>query len=192
MYMRLNNQQFVNFLKEKGVNTLYHANTEVTSQSFINHRALLSRGVMEDNNLKMTSQASDSRDKEVNVWYDIFFDDVDIHKRASRKNHYGGVLFCFDVDILLDQNLEIYVTKTNPIKWSSGNVDYFQDMQEIYQYYTVGTFGQMITLKNMDTVLRFQLYLKEIVLDDDTDLYFVQLLNRSNIPYSFRRCACCR
>ena len=70
-------------LKEKKVKHLYHANTVATACTFLENGGLLSRGYVEDHDLFQTSQRSDEHDQHVDVFYDIFFDSVDVHKRET-------------------------------------------------------------------------------------------------------------
>lgn len=191
--MRIPNQEFYNFLKSKGVTHLFHANTEKTSTSFIQQCGLLSRGAMEQNGMPLSYQYSDQRDKEVGVWFDIFLDDVDIHERASKRNLYGPVLFRYELDILLNNTFHIYVTKSNPADWMPNHTNYFLNMDEISNGYRVGTFEQMITLKNMTVPLYF-LPSTTIILDDHVDPAFIQFLQQRNINYIMRNCTknCCQ
>lgn len=51
-------------------------------------------------------------------YHDIFFDSVDIHKRARKINDYGSVTFVYSVDVLDElENYDICVTRDNPIHW---------------------------------------------------------------------------
>ena len=190
--MILENNEVYRILKEKGVNMLHHANTEATCEGFLNENGLLSRGYMESRGMFMTPQYSDEIDKKVDVWNDIFLDDVDIHERANKKNHYGNVLFCFFTEILLDPNFEIAITKTNPVKWKDGNIDYFEDSDDLESNYCYGTFDQMITLVKSNIPLSFDSeFFSHIIIDQDTSLDFINLLRDNNLPYIIRQCLCC-
>ncbi len=81
-----------NFLLERGVTEVFHANSVATSCHFIRENSLLSRGTVERLGLKQTSQYTDNADKKYSIWFDVFVDTVDIHQRASRRNQYGPVL----------------------------------------------------------------------------------------------------
>lgn len=85
-------KEIYSILKEKEVPYLYHANTVASSLTFIQNRALLSRGFVERKGLFQTPQKSDTGDKEFDVWEHIFFDGADLHLKYKRCNHYGPVL----------------------------------------------------------------------------------------------------
>ncbi|WP_018391830.1 hypothetical protein [Bacillus sp. 37MA] len=168
--MKLNPLDLLDYLKSKDINFLYHANTVATAATFIEQQGLLSRGAVEDFGLYQTPQSSDAIDQKYNVWYDIFLDSVDLHKRFNRQNHYGPVLFKFDVDLLSSSSLpELWVTKDNPIRWHDGQTDvdrYFQNFDEFKETYTKGAYREMITLRFTKDAFPFEPYLKEIILDD--------------------------
>ena len=64
--MKLDNKELFEFLNEKEVPYLYHANTVATSISFINQNGLLSRGGIEAKKITQTTQSSDEIDNLVN------------------------------------------------------------------------------------------------------------------------------
>lgn len=127
--MKLDNKGLHEFLTEKGVLYLFHANTVASSISFILAGGLLSRGDVEKRNIFQTPQASDHKDKLFDVWNDIFLDAEDLHAKFNRNNKYGPVLFKFSIDFLLDDDLEIWITKSNPIDWA-------EKLRESDRYYT--------------------------------------------------------
>jgi hypothetical protein len=105
-------------LEEKGVEFLYHANTVLTSLTFLKAGALLSRGYVEANGLVQTEQRSDAEDKEFDVWDHVFLDAMDLHQRWNRPNIYGPVLFKIKLDLLSSPKFPgCYVTKGNPMYW---------------------------------------------------------------------------
>ncbi|NMA85012.1 MAG: hypothetical protein GX962_14250 [Epulopiscium sp.] len=168
--MELNAKDVVDVLDNKGIKYLYHANTVLTSCTFLKNSGLLSRGAVESHNLRQTYQYTDQIDKQYNIWYDIFLDNCDIHKRGSNRNLYGPVLFCFDLKILLRKALPpIYITKKNPSNWDNTDHKgdrYFQSIEELEKEYIFGTYGHTITLKNTNQVLPFGRDLKQIIIDD--------------------------
>lgn len=153
-----------------GVNYLYHSNSVQTACTFLRCSGLLSRGAVEEKGLKQTWQKSDDTDKEFGVWYDIFLDDCDIHHRTKKINYYGPVLFVFNLAILQRSNLpNVRVTKSNPQSWDEHQIEgdrYFVDLQEIENYYSYGTFAQMLTFRQTKDILLFEDYLEEVILDD--------------------------
>jgi hypothetical protein len=168
-------------LSEKEVTKLHHANSVATACQFIRSKALLSRGSIERLGLTQTPQDSDEADRRYSIWFDVFLDSVDIHKRASRANAYGPVLFVFDINIINKNGTgRIWVTKINPTKWAGKqeNDRWFQGKEDLTENFVKGRFDQMIVLRHCGGELPFGKYLKEIVVDDpehqtddDVDFY---------------------
>lgn len=152
-----------------GVSTLHHANSVATACQFIRSQSLLSRGSVDRLGLTQTPQKTDDVDRRYSIWFDVFLDSVDIHKRANRANAYGPVLFVFDVNIINKNGTgRIWVTKCNPTKWA-GKPDedrWFQSKDDLSQHFVKGRFDQMIVLRHCGGELPFGKYLKEIILDD--------------------------
>ena len=188
--MRLDNNFVCRFLGEQGITHLHHANTLATSQSFLNNGGLYSRGLIEKSGLYQTVQDSDEDDKDNDVWEDVFFDTKDLHGLFPRQNLYGPVLFKYHLSLLLEQGLEIFITKNNPMFWKLGTPveeKYFissDDLAENWDKYQ--SHRKMVTLRKPTAPIPFD-HLEEIILDnpnvviyDDTDLYAVaneELLN---------------
>ena len=120
-----------------------------------------------DLGLPQTVQYTDGIDRQYDIFNDIFFDSDDIHYRASDKNHYGPVLFVFNIDILLYPGISLWITKSNPSDWPTVAVEdkYFSCSEEFIYRYSVGTFCQMITIKNCNGFLPFNGYLHSVVVD---------------------------
>ncbi|WP_211442436.1 hypothetical protein [Collimonas humicola] len=168
-------------LTEKGVIQLHHANSVATACQFIRSRSLMSRGTVERLDVAQTSQSSDDVDRRYSVWFDVFLDSVDIHRRARRANVYGPVLFVFDINIINKNSTgRIWVTKINPTKWA-GRPDHsrwFQDRDDLAENFVLGRFDQMIVLRHSGGSLPFGRHLKKIIFDDphcltedDVDFY---------------------
>lgn len=168
----LNPKTIYNILKEKGVVNLYHANTVLTSLTFIEQRALLSRGYVASNNLVQTEQASDAEDILYNVWDDVFMDGMDIHKKYRTPNKYGPVLFVMKLEVLLMPELcPILVTKVNPWYWKNyptWELRYFQDANEIKEKYLTGKMLDsycMFTFRSPGKSIKLNKFLQEIIVD---------------------------
>lgn len=165
----LTNAKIKQILLEKGVTHLYHANTVATASVFFENDGLLSRGVVEDRGLFQTPQESDDNDKRVDVFYDIFFDSVDIHQRIKDLNYYGPVLFVYSIDLLDALPIgSVRITKDNPIRWNplmGENDKYFLSEEELYSCFIRGNFGQHITIRHQTVPLSFD-YLEQVVIDD--------------------------
>ncbi len=173
--MKVNNIQLYNFLRERGLNNFYHANTVSTSLTFIENNGLLSRGLVERNMLHQTSQDSDTEDKAFDVWDDIFIDIADLHGFFPRQNLYGPVLFEIDNTFLLEDNIDIWVTKNNPMFWSanlSQEDKYFQGFEDLNLYWEkYATQRKMFTIRKAQRPVLFN-YTRRIVLDNPSVIIY--------------------
>jgi len=167
--MKLNNKELYDFLKEINIEVLYHANTVRTSTTYFEQNGLLSRGAVESKGLEQTEQSSDDADKILNLWNDVFIDTTDLHSFFSRQNHYGPVLFELDIDLILNEDYEIWITKNNPIYWNADTPNenrYFISVEELR-----GKWGdyarqkKMITIRNNSAPILFE-YVRRIIVDD--------------------------
>lgn len=157
-----------------GAAHLHHANTVITSCTFLEQGGLLSRRFVERNKLSQTPQPmSDDIDKQYRIWDSIFVDHVDIHERGGRKrgpNHYGPVLFVFDIDVLLNlpRGSEVRVTKMNPIYWQGKSTSerWFQSPEELALHLSYGNFDKMIVIQTNSGRLNFPKEQATIFLDD--------------------------
>lgn len=172
----MKNQEVLKVLKSSGVTNFYHANSVLTSCTFLEQAALLSRGYVERNKLKQTPQSSDDIDKKYGIWDDIFLDTVDIHYRSRQKNHYGPVLFVLDAtSVLKDKNLEgtLRITRENPVHWKSGQQPkdrYFETVEEFAQSFSYGDFGKHFTFRTDSGKIPLANHLDHILLDDPQDV----------------------
>lgn len=158
-------------LAEKGVHTIYHANSVLTSLSFMEVQGLASRGYNETNGLLQTDQYTDNLDKHFGIWDDVFFDTVDIHNRISNRNQYGPVLFSVSTDFLLDLPIasRALISKKNPTEWHScptENDKYFLSREELANGLRIGDFGQMVIVRTPAKLIPFKNSVKAVVLDD--------------------------
>ncbi|OFI67504.1 hypothetical protein [Vibrio cholerae] len=167
--MRLDNRELHELLTEKGVTHFHHANTVATSITFIENDGLLSRGDVASNGLFQTPQASDEEDIRFDVWGDVFIDTVDLHGLFPRQNLYGPVLFKFNLEFLLNEDLHIWVTKNNPMFWNVNLTQedkYFQSVDELRERWDeFDTQRKMVTIRKPQRPVLFQ-YLEEIVIDN--------------------------
>jgi hypothetical protein len=156
-------------LVDKGVTSLYHANSVQTACHFLRAKALLSRGSVERLGLIQTGQTSDQTDKRHSVWFDVFADSVDIHDRARTRNLYGPVLFVLDIDLLeRTYTGRVWVTKLNPTKWKGKkrNERWFQSRNDLETNFIYGEFNHMIVFRHCGGAIPFGPYLRKVVLDD--------------------------
>lgn len=182
----LDSKKLYDFLYSKGIRKFFHANTVVTSCTYIEHKGLMSRGFVERYGFNQTEQPSDQLDKKFDVWNDIFLDIVDLHGYFPRQNSYGPVCFVLDLCLLLDDELQnICITKNNPMYWKEDMLNedrYYSSVDEYaYNYENIvknhDLYNHMITIHDIFRIIPFEKYLIKIVLDnpmvsmDDVNLY---------------------
>jgi hypothetical protein len=154
---------------EKQVNWLYHANTVGTTITFIEQNGLISRHFVEASNLRQTPQSSDEADRQFDVFDDVFLDTTDLHTYFHRQNFYGPVTFKLRVDLVLMDDIEVWVTKNNPIYWKEDmrpEQKYFQSVDELrneWDHYDRQR--KMVTIRKPGRPLFFDL-IEEIIVDD--------------------------
>lgn len=167
--MKLNNKELYELFRQRGVKNLFHANTVATSITFIEQGGLLSRQQIENKNLYQTAQTSDDIDKQFDIFDDIFLDTADLHKHFSRQNHYGPVLFKFKLELILDTELDIWITKDNPIYWESFprlENKYFHSVEELSEKWNEYEIQRkMFTIRKPRKPILFE-NLESIILDN--------------------------
>ena len=134
--------------------------------------ALLSRQYVESNKLNQTPQKSDSKDKLFDIWDNVFVDGTDLHTKYSRSNFYGPVLFRLKLELLLSPFLStIFVTKNNPIYWTSSsslNSGYYSCIEDIHTDYLTGRridSSIMFTFRSSNNKIGLRKYLHSIIID---------------------------
>lgn len=167
----MNGADVLSVLMAKGIDSLHHANSVTTSLAFLRLGGLASRQRVEAVRFPQTAQYTDALDRNCGIWNDVFTDSVDIHARVRDRNKYGPVLFVLDARTLLalPPGIEVWVTKSNPSKWSGGQAVedcYFMNAKELRTGLTKGTFDQIVTFRVADGLLPFGAHLRQIVLDD--------------------------
>lgn len=149
---------------------LYHANSVLTSCTFLREGALVSRGYAEELRLPQTPQYTDDIDKRYGIWHDVFVDSDDYHRRIKDRNQYGPVAFVFSNDILanLPAGSEVFVTRFNPTKWASVAIEnrYFRRLDELRNELSRGTFDHMVTIRTRSNLVPFGNSLLEVRLDN--------------------------
>ena len=170
----LNTKELYDILVRKEITHLYHANTISTSKTFLNHKSLLSRKFVEDNQLYQTSQYSDDKDKKMDIYNDIFLDFVDIHEEWKRHNKYGPFLFALSIELLKsDQIKTLRITKKNPVHWrvtETENDWYYSNLKDFDDNYRKGNklkdIGSMIVLKDLNGKLPLHPHIKKFIFDN--------------------------
>jgi hypothetical protein len=167
--MELKSTEVLEVLREKGVKRLRHANTVRTVCTFFRRGRLLARGVIHEAGLDQTAQQSDRKDRELGVWYDLFFDASDMHELLNRRNIYGPVLLEFSLSLLRQDWLPfVWVTKTNPIYWDAdtpSNERWFTSIEELETGYDPLEPGHHIVLRNVAGTVRLKSYLRRVIID---------------------------
>lgn len=160
-------QEFHDFLVEGNITELFHANTLVTSCTYLSHRNIMSRKYVLDKKLKQTSQDSDGIDIEYGIWDHIFLDSVDISARSGYPNEYGPILFKISIEMLLDTNVSsVMVTRLNPTKWKGlTNDERYMTKENYKSVFNYGTFDHMITLQTQTGAIPLETYLMEVKID---------------------------
>ena len=168
----LNPKSLYAVLKAKGITSLYHCNTVLTSLTFIEQRALLSRAYVERHGLIQTPQNSDAEDVAYNVWDDVFMDGIDLHKKYNRLNKYGPVLFVMKLEVLVMPELcPVLVTRANPWYWKNfpkWEQRYYDNTEEIAEKYLTGKIldsSLMFTFRAPEKTIKLNKFLTEIVVD---------------------------
>ncbi len=168
--MNLDASEVIEFLKSRGSRYLYHANSVITSCTFLENGSLLSRGAVEKLSVPQTPQSSDKIDRIRRIWNDVFVDAVDIHDRAYKRNLYGPVLFVLDIETLSRPPVtEVWITKKNPIHWKSNEPRkerFYTSINELKSNYTVGDFGAMLLFRNIDGELPLKSNLRYLLIDN--------------------------
>lgn len=203
----MDQEQIVEILKRNDVSRIYHADTVITSLSFLKAGGICSRQYLDTSRLPKTSQYTDCNDQKLDVYNDLFFDSVDIHGRIRKPNYYGPVLFVFDLQMLLQESFanRILITKSNPCYWKpylKCNDWYFTSLDELGKGFQKGDFKQMITCHQVGFT-NFK-YLQKIILDRPTAKYTelfrlaYQALSQGiqeaglSIPLNIRECEYCK
>lgn len=178
--MEIPSKQVYEVLKNKGVESIYHANSVITACRFLRSGSLMSRGTVERKGLYQTPQDSDLIDKKKGIWFDVFADPIDIHDRAKRANLYGPVLFVLDLEIISKSYAgKVWITKLNPMKWGhkQHNRKWFTSKKDLKDNFVYGEFDHMIVFRHCGGELPFKKYLRKIILDDPS------LKSRAGIDY---------
>ncbi len=167
----MNGHEVYEVLKEKGIDHLFHANSVMTSCTFLRQGALVSRGYAAKHGLQQTSQYTDKKDEKYGVWHDVFLDSDDYHRRISDRNKYGPVIFVMDSRILtsLPGGSIVLATRSNPSKWTDGQKDddrYFLTRKHMQFGFGWGTFDHEITVRTPTATLPFSQFLIEVILDN--------------------------
>jgi hypothetical protein len=168
--MEILSKRIYEVLKDKGVASIYHANSVVTSCNFLRNRCLMSHGAVDKLGLAQMSRISGQAEKSYGVWDDVFTDSVDIHKLEGGVNSQGPVLFELDIEIIRNTYTgKVWVTKSNPREWEAETKHerrWFISANDLDHYFTLGNSDHMPVFRHCGGKLPLQNHLKRIILDD--------------------------
>jgi hypothetical protein len=168
--MEILSKRIYEILKDKGVTSIYHANSVMSACSFLQNRCLLSRGSMDKSGLLQTSQISAKTGRNYGIWDDVFTDSVDIHRLAGSANTQGPVLFELDVEIIRQTYTgKVWVTKSNPAEWETlthHERRWFVSAVDLDHYFARDNADHMTVFRHCGGKLPIHNHLKKIVLDD--------------------------
>ena len=161
-------------LKHAGVTHLHYADSVLTSCTFLEQGAILSRGHVEDHGLKQSSQTSDELAKKYGIWNSLFVPHLDIHDREGQTkapNLYGPVLFVLDLDVLLrlPSGADVRVTKRSPAYWYDSEPEsgrWFENVEEVAKSVHFGDLHKMLAIQVPSGKLNFPNRRTRIILDD--------------------------
>jgi hypothetical protein len=168
--MEILSKRIYEVLKDKGVTSIYHANSVIASCHFLRNRCLLSRGSVDKLGLFQTSKISKLIGRNYGIWDDIFADTADIHKLAGSQNSRGPVLFELDIEIIKNTYTgKVWVTKSHPIDWEMNTNHerrWFVSSNDLDHYFSYGDADHMAVFRHCGGKLPIQNHLKSIILDD--------------------------
>jgi len=161
--MNLDPGNIYKVLKGKNIIGLYHANTVRTSKTFLEQGGLLSRNYVENNDLVQTPQKSDNKDKDLGIYDGLFLDSINISDYFVRYNKYGPILFRFNLELLLGDEVEsLSITKKNPINWRDNDSEedrFFKSAEEFDEKFKTGNKvrdgGCHLIIRNSEEKLSF-------------------------------------
>jgi hypothetical protein len=168
--MEILSKRIYEVLKDKGVSSIYHANSVATSCNFLRNRCLMSQGTVEKLGLIRKSQLAGQVEKSYGVWDDVFTDSVDIHKLDAGVNRRGPVLFELDIEIIRNTYTgKVWVTKSNPSEWeveTKHERRWFISANDLDHYFALENADHMPVFRHCGGKLPMQNHLKRIILDD--------------------------
>ena len=167
----------------------YHANSVSTSSEFIKHKKIFSRDFGENSGFKQSEQSSDEVDRDFDIYNDIFFDNSDIAQKITSA--YGPITFVLKATAILDSDIEVRITKKNPVYWKE-KAEYFEGLAELAaeikqpeNYKFSYNHGYHTTLKNCPTITLTPENLEKIYIENDKNIKNLdKLLEKKLVPSS--------
>jgi hypothetical protein len=168
--MQIVAKKIYEILKDKGVSSIYHANSVMAACSMLRNRCLLSPGTAEKLGLFQGSKISARLGSHFGIADDVFTDSTDIHKHSGGLHRRGPVLFKLDIEIIRSTvNGKVWVTKSNPAAWQANTpheLRWFSSANDLDHSFTCGNAENMILFRHCGGKLPLVNHLKRITLDD--------------------------
>lgn len=189
---KIHNMIYITLLKidqNKDNIFFYHANSVSTSIEFIKNKKIFSRDFGENSGFKQSEQSSDEVDRDFDIYNDIFFDNSDIAQRITSA--YGPITFVLKPTTILDHDIEVKITKKNPVYWKE-NAEYFEGLGELAEkikepenYKFSYNHGYHTTLKNCPKITLTSENLEKIYIENDKNIKNLdKLLEKGIVPSS--------
>lgn len=203
--MSISVKEIKQVLRDKGVTSLYHADTVATSLLYLESGGLLPGDAWEVSGVMPPSRRRDAETRPLGRFHDVFFASCDEHDRVHRYNLYGPVLYVYSLEVL-DQlaGQEVLITREHPLRWAGerGEELYFRSVQEMQEQFCAGDICQYVAVRNAHEPIGFDC-LQEIVLDDpniENDNFFRAFSKISKLkkqkgieaPLTVRQCRKCQ
>ena len=168
--MEILSKRIYEILKDKGVTSIYHANSVMASCNFLRNRCLMSQGSVDKLGLFQTSRVSGQVGRNYGIWDDVFTDSVDIHELAGNANGRGPVLFELDIEIIRNSYTgKVWITKSNPTEWETQTHHerrWFISANDLDHYFTCDNADHMTVFRHCGGKLPLQNHLRKIIIDD--------------------------
>ncbi len=157
-------------LKNKGVSSIYHANSVMASCSMLRNRSLLSPGSADKHGLFHSAQTSAQLGRNFGIWDDVFTHATDIHRLTAAPNSRGPVLFELDVELIRNTSTgRAWVTKSDPAGWELNTPHerrWFATANDLDHYFSGDNAGHMAVFRHCAGKLPLLSHLRRIILDD--------------------------
>ncbi|MES9941909.1 MAG: hypothetical protein ABW104_03850 [Candidatus Thiodiazotropha sp. 6PLUC2] len=157
-------------LKDKGVSSIWHADSVENTCLFLKHRCLMSRDYIEKLDSQRTMLKPSHSSNSYSDRNDIFADSLDIHKSANKAHSHGPVLFELDIEIIKNTFTgKVWVTKSNPMEWDNSTHHenrWFVSANDLESNFSYGSFDHMVVFRHCAGKLPLLSYLNRVVIDD--------------------------
>jgi hypothetical protein len=168
--MEIVSKRVYEILKDKGVASIYHANSVMAACSMLRNRCLLSPGSADKLGLFHCTQTSSQIGRSFGIWDDVFTETVDLHQLTGAPNRRGPVLFKLDIEIIRNTvNGRAWVTKSDPAEWAITTPHdrrWFSSANDLDHYFDLGNANYMALFRHCGGRLPMLNHLQEVIVDD--------------------------